>query len=69
MSMEKTNELKRPACAPLPYLPLPQTSWQDRYAAITTTMAELTLAEIRLAFEPVADKSLSQNLLECRYQH
>jgi predicted DNA-binding transcriptional regulator AlpA len=56
MVPENKNELKKSGCPPLRSLPPPRTSRQDRYAAIVCPMAELTLAEIRRAFEPVADK-------------
>ena len=54
MSLEKTNELKECGCAP--WLPGRRPSRQDRYAAIACPMADLTLAEIRRAYEPVSDK-------------
>jgi len=56
MCVEKTNELRECGCAPLPGLPGLRPSRQDRYAAIVCPMAELSLTEIRRAFESVADK-------------
>ena len=56
MSGEKANELKKTACTPLPWLPRRQMSRGEWYASISVGMADLTLAEIRLAYEPLAAK-------------
>jgi hypothetical protein len=56
MPVEETKELKKSKCGPLPWLPRRQMTRGEWYMSISCGLADLTLSEIRLAYEPLADK-------------